>query len=118
MKISAFYQNYCLKQDSLDIDIHMQNVKDMADVYEKKEKGIRVQSMLFSGQFILWINSFWKFCLCKSFDLLYVCIFIYTVLAMFQSKTESVKMITMLLKGRFQKLLSVPKSLLYQYLEN
>ena len=37
MKISAFYQNYCLKQDSLDIDIHMQNVKVMADVYEKKE---------------------------------------------------------------------------------
>ena len=38
MKISAFYQQYyCLKQDSLDIDIHMQNVKDMADVYEKKE---------------------------------------------------------------------------------
>ena len=48
MKISTFYQQYyCLKQDSLDIDIHMQNVKDMADVYEKKEKGIRVQSMLF-----------------------------------------------------------------------
>ena len=38
MKISTFYQQYyCLKQDSLDIDIHMQNVKDMADVYEKKE---------------------------------------------------------------------------------